>query len=102
MIWIFNLEKASACASDSYNELFQHLLKIEQLKLEDEKSGESTIAADVGLAFKKQWCLDYCKTNNYVVMESFSQENSQQNQEIQGFSVYSERDSSYSVAQGNA
>lgn len=91
MIWIFNLEKASACACDSYVELFQYLLKMEKLKLEDAEPTEVIGASDMGMpVFKKQWCLDYCKTNNYVVIETSPQTSQTPPQDISDFSFFAE------------
>ncbi|MBX9805040.1 MAG: hypothetical protein K2Y18_04715 [Alphaproteobacteria bacterium] len=66
MIWIFSLDKASACACDNYNDLFQYLLK------NDNQFSETDVVSDMGAGQMKQWCLTYCKEHNYVVIENFA------------------------------
>lgn len=73
MIWFFNLEKASAISCDNYDDLFQYIQGLEVLKRQlplnhslvhfgasPRKEEEPT----------KQWCLEYCKNHNYIVVEN--------------------------------
>lgn len=73
MIWFFNLEKASAISCDNYDDLFQYIQRLEALKRQfplnppfmhldtiPRKEEEPT----------KQWCLEYCKNHNYIVIEN--------------------------------
>lgn len=65
MIWIFSLDKASACACDNYSDLFQYLLK------NDNQFMGSDVVYDMSSSQLKQWCLTYCKDHNYLVIENF-------------------------------
>jgi hypothetical protein len=72
MIWFFNLNKASAGVCDNYNELFHYFNEIERIKWKDIKSSESFFLKIINNKIsKKKWCVDYCKANQYVIMENF-------------------------------
>ncbi|MBM3632665.1 MAG: hypothetical protein FJX03_03020 [Alphaproteobacteria bacterium] len=73
MIWFFSMERASGGVCDSYDELFQCLYKLNVSSLSDiSVSPTHTPSTQTAPFCKKQWCIDYCKTNKYIVMESFN------------------------------
>ena len=80
MIWVFNCNKASAASCNNYDELFQYITSIENLKFSANSSGvEESLnriailaTPDIDMeAIKKQWCLEYCDAYNYIVVENF-------------------------------
>lgn len=76
MIWIFNLEKASAFSCDNYDDLFQYINELEELRLSKintqllQPSVRRVSNSKKGSALKKQWCLEYCKDNNFTIVEN--------------------------------
>ena len=76
MIWIFNLERASAGVCDSYADLYQYICELNsqtdfqgsvQTSLHN-KSADWLCEED-----QKQWCIDFCQSNNYMIIETPSQ-----------------------------
>lgn len=77
MIWIFNLERASASVCDNYHDVLHYILSIEQQDiLSSVRSSSQKSKKDLSClnfvtdAEKKQWCLDFCKKNNYNIIET--------------------------------
>ena len=73
MIWIFNLERASASVCDNYNDVFHYILSLEQQDLlpSSQKSKKDLNCLDfVSEAEKKQWCLEFCKKHKYDIIET--------------------------------
>lgn len=78
MIWFFNLEKASAVSCDNYDDLFDYIHELEKLKLLKTYPQFDQAYETLNPSFedteilKKQWCLEYCKSHNYLVVENTS------------------------------
>jgi hypothetical protein len=76
MIWIFNLERASAGVCDNYSDLCQYILDIENQK---NVSVTKSASKNYNPIFfnneedQKQWCIEFCKNHNYVIIETPSQ-----------------------------
>lgn len=76
MIWLFNLERASAISCDNYDDLFQYIHGLEGLKVSKVKSLLNQASMGSGSMphkeeeSKKQWCLEYCKNHHYIVVEN--------------------------------
>jgi hypothetical protein len=73
MIWIFNLERASAGVCDSYTDVYEYIRGIEGLT---NPEGSELLEHNIELPAnahepeQKQWCINFCKDNNYVIIET--------------------------------
>jgi hypothetical protein len=73
MIWIFNLERASAGVCDSYTDVYQYILGLEgQMDIENthnlnRHAEEPSLTCEVD---QKQWCIDFCRNHNFVIIET--------------------------------
>lgn len=78
MIWIFNLERASAGLCDNYDDVIQYITELENFKLPANRMKSShpcdmsDLVSDT-MHDKKQWCIQFCKDHNYVIVETPSQ-----------------------------
>ncbi len=76
MIWFFNLEKASAVSCDTYDDLFHYIHELETLGLSKRHPKFDQTCEHLDASFedvkelKKQWCFEYCKNHNYIVVEN--------------------------------
>jgi hypothetical protein len=77
MIWIFNLERASASVCDNYHDVFHFIHSLEQQEilpsnrtLSQKPNPDSKSHNFVSDAEIKQWCLDFCKKNKYDIIET--------------------------------
>lgn len=76
MIWFFNLEKASAVSCDTYDDLFDYIYELEKTNLLkiypqfDQAYEHLNSSFEEAEVLKKQWCLEYCKNHNYLVVEN--------------------------------
>lgn len=73
MIWIFNLDRASAGLCDNYADVMQYIIELETIKQPANRRKPnahldiSNIGNDVE---KKKWCIDFCQSNNYIIIET--------------------------------
>jgi hypothetical protein len=73
MIWIFNLDRASAGVCDNYHDVFQYLSDIASSNTAPKHTSQSelfTLTDEDSLATKKNWCLNFCKVHNYTIIET--------------------------------
>lgn len=76
MIWIFNLERASAGVCDNYTDVFQYIHSLENqqtTKVSKQKKNDLEILCSSSEADLKHWCINFCKNHNYVIIETPSQ-----------------------------
>jgi len=100
MIWIFNLERASAGACDNYADVFQYIRELEQLKqpanLRKPKGNEDINIANLKSdAEKKQWCINFCKSNKYSIIETPSRPPTSRPPQSNSFSYHSSYGETY-------
>lgn len=76
MIWILNLDRASAGLCDNYADVMQYIIELETKK-KPANCRMSKVRLDISNlesdAEKKKWCIDFCQSNNYIIVETPSE-----------------------------
>jgi hypothetical protein len=71
MIWIFNLERASAGLCDNYDDVVQYITQLENIKLPaNHRKSIYSLNMSGSQSEKKQWCIDFCNSNSYIIVET--------------------------------
>ncbi|MBM3633446.1 MAG: hypothetical protein FJX03_07080 [Alphaproteobacteria bacterium] len=76
MIWIFNLDRASAGLCDNYADVMQYIIELERIKqpANHRKTQAHFNVSTLGTnAEKKKWCIEFCQSNNYIIVETPSE-----------------------------